>query len=213
MQNPHDLGAESAPGYDAPVDVPLDLQTLCDAVRAGRRFSYRSFWGHQAPRGRLTDACFSQWWPSPFAVDGHTFPTAEHFMMFAKARLFGDDPTAERVLTAASPRLAKDLGREVKGFSEERWAALRFDVVTVGNLAKFEQTPALGAHLLGTGEAVLVEASPDDLIWGIGLHRGEEGAGDPLRWRGLNLLGFAVTRARRLLTGHEERPELPFAVR
>jgi predicted NAD-dependent protein-ADP-ribosyltransferase YbiA (DUF1768 family) len=43
---------------------------------------------------------------------------------------------------------------------------------------------------------VLVEASPRDRVWGIGISAGHEHATDPARWRGLNLLGFALMEAR-----------------
>lgn len=130
---------------------------------------------------------------------GETYATAEHWMMAGKARLFGDEEARAEVLAAGHPRDAKAAGRTVRGFDEERWRAERFAVVVEGSVHKFGQHPALGAYLLGTGERVLVEASPVDPVWGIGLAADDALAQDPAHWRGLNLLGFALMAARERL--------------
>ncbi|MGJ5203315.1 NADAR family protein [Bradyrhizobium sp. HKCCYLR20261] len=97
------------------------------------------------------------------------------------------------------PSQAKKLGREVRGFDDARWTAHRFDIAVRGNVAKFGQNPPLGQWLRSTAEAVLVEASPVDRIWGIGLAADDPRARDPLTWLGLNLLGFALMKARAAL--------------
>jgi ribA/ribD-fused uncharacterized protein len=84
----------------------------------------------------------------------------------------------------------------VRGFDADRWDAARWEIVVRGNLAKFRQNPELGAFLANTGDRVLVEASPVDRIWGIGLAEDDARAQDPERWRGINLLGFALMEAR-----------------
>ncbi|MGC3998353.1 MAG: NADAR family protein [Anaeromyxobacter sp.] len=148
--------------------LPLDLEALRAALRAGQSFRYRFFWGHTPGEdGALSDAVFSQWWPATFELEGHVYRTAEQWMMAEKARLSGDEATRAAILEAPEPARSKKLGRQVKGFDEARWAAVRFDLVTTGNLAKFEQDPALRAYLLSTGDDVLVEASPFDQISGI----------------------------------------------
>lgn len=155
------------------------------------------FWGHQpSTDGSVTKSCFSQWWFSPFTIDGIEYRTAEHFMMASKARLFGDTATLQRILSAAHPKQAKDFGRLVSDFDEAVWLAHRFDFVVAGNQAKFSQHPDLAKFLLGTGQRVLVEASPVDRIWGIGLAADSPDAAHPERWRGLNLLGFALMQVR-----------------
>lgn len=155
------------------------------------------FWGHQASRdGSLSKSCFSQWYEAPFTVEGDTYRTAEHFMMAGKARLFDEAATREKILAARTPGEAKKLGREIRSFDEAIWSEARFDLVTRGNVAKFTQNPALGAFLLGTGDKVLVEASPLDAIWGIGLAATDAAARDPHNWQGLNLLGYALMAAR-----------------
>jgi ribA/ribD-fused uncharacterized protein len=120
-------------------------------------------------------------------------------MMSGKARLFGDEETAAAIVAAAHPKQAKDLGRRVRGFDDDTWVAARFDLVVRGNLAKFGQNDDLRGFLLGTGQRVLVEASPVDRVWGIGLAADDERAEHPARWNGLNLLGFALMDVRQIL--------------
>ncbi|PBC79944.1 hypothetical protein BX265_4773 [Streptomyces sp. TLI_235] len=180
--------------------LPADTRTreqLTALVEAGARPKYLLFWGHRPePDGRIGAGSLSQWWPGEFTVDGVAYRSAEHWMMAGKARLFGDGETLARILAAATPGEAKKLGRLVRGFDEVRWAAERFELVVAGNVAKFGQDEALRAYLLGTAQRVLVEASPLDRLWGIGLAADNERATRPHEWRGLNLLGFALMEAR-----------------
>jgi len=170
---------------------------LVAAEAAGELPELLFFWGHRPQRnGRPGAGCLSQWWPSPFTSDGVEYPTAEHWMMAQKARLFGDAGGIAAVLAAASPGAAKAAGRAVRGFDERAWAAARFDLVVAGNVAKFRQNPELGDYLRATRGKVLAEASPLDRIWGIGLAAGHPDAAAPSRWPGLNLLGFALMAAR-----------------
>ncbi|WP_344050276.1 NADAR family protein [Streptomyces thermoalcalitolerans] len=177
-------------------------EALVRAVRAGRRVKYLHFWGHRPrPDGRLGASCLSQWWPSPFTVDGVEYATAEHWMMAAKARLFRDREAERRVLAAKHPAEAKKAGRLVRGFDEAVWREERFGIVVEGSVHKFAAHDDLREFLLNTGERILVEASPVDRVWGIGLAATDDGAMDPERWRGPNLLGFALMEARRRLRG------------
>ncbi|HVK20308.1 MAG TPA: NADAR family protein [Actinokineospora sp.] len=164
---------------------------------------YVLFWGHRPlPDGRIGKPCLSQWWPAEFVVDGTRYPTAEHFMMAGKARLFGDDAIAEKILATDSPREVKDLGRAVSGFDADRWTEHRYPIVVAGTYAKFSQNPALAGYLIGTGDKVIVEASPVDPVWGIGLAADHPDARTPAKWQGLNLLGQALMEVRaRLLLG------------
>jgi ribA/ribD-fused uncharacterized protein len=161
---------------------------------------YLFFWGHTpTPGAPVGKECLSQWYESPFEVDGHRYPTAEHWMMAQKALVFGDPGSAEAIRRTSHPGAAKKIGREVSGFDPEVWEAHRFEIVVTGNVHKFSQHPELRDFLLGTGSRVLVEASPRDCIWGIGLSAQNERAHHPDTWRGLNLLGFALMEARRRL--------------
>ncbi len=144
--------------------------------------------------------CFSQWYRAPFTLDGHTYATTEHYMMAEKARLFQDEATRQAILGASHPHEAKTLGRQVQNFEEGPWDAARFEIVVQGNLAKFSQHPALRTFLLDTGQRVLVEASPVDAIWGIGLAQDHPQAANPAEWPGLNLLGFALMEVRAQLS-------------
>jgi ribA/ribD-fused uncharacterized protein len=160
------------------------------------------FWGHRPPaRGGVGKSCLSQWYPAPFAVDGVRYATAEHFMMAGKARLFGDAEAERLVLASDDPGKAKGAGRRVRGFDEDTWAEHRYDLVVRANLAKFGRHRALTDFLLGTGDRLLVEASPYDTVWGVGLSADRPEARRPSRWRGLNLLGFALMDVRRALGG------------
>ena len=173
------------------------VDELLAFVLEGGQPEYLTFWGHRRPgAGGVGKGCLSQWWPVEFTVDGMTYNSAEHFMMAAKALLFGDADTADRIRQAPHPGAAKALGREVRGFDEQRWAERRFDLVVAGNLAKFGQHPDLLGFLLGTGRRVLVEASPRDAVWGIGLAADDDRAASPENWPGLNLLGFALMEVR-----------------
>ena len=178
----------------------LNLRSIEDlrrALEAGATPKYVLFWGHQPNAdGSIGKGCFSQWFEASFEVDGQTYLTAEHFMMAEKARLFGDMETRASILAARTPAEAKKLGRGVKGFDDARWEQARFDIVVRANEAKFSQNRALRDYLLTTGGRVLVEASPVDRIWGIGLAANDERALDPRAWRGLNLLGFALMEVR-----------------
>jgi ribA/ribD-fused uncharacterized protein len=184
-----------------PTTAPGTVDELLAALDSGARVRYLLFWGHQPQRdGGVGPGCLSQWWPAGFTVQGVMYRTAEHWMMVGKARLFGDDAIAERILASEDPGAAKALGRKVRAFDQQVWEQHRFDLVVAGSMAKFEQNPPLADFLRATGTRVLVEASPVDRIWGIGLAANDPRAEDPAQWRGLNLLGFALMRARAKLS-------------
>jgi len=181
-------------------ELILSREALIAAGDAGQTFKYVFFWGHtERDLDVVSAACLSQWYPSPFEADGVRYATAEHYMMAGKARLFGDDEMLEQILSAGSPAEAKKLGRKVRHFDHEAWTAACFDIVVAGNVAKFSADARLRDYLVGTGERVLVEASPRDRIWGIGMGKNNPAASNPREWRGKNLLGFALMKARRAL--------------
>ncbi|EDY44314.2 NADAR family protein [Streptomyces sp. SPB074] len=172
-----------------------------DPAAVRRRVKFVHFWGHTS-RGRGVDkGCLSQWWPAPFTVGDATYATAEHWMMARKARLFGDTAAENAAFTARGPAQAKAAGRLVRGFDDATWERERFRIVVEGSVHKFSADPGLTAFLLGTGDRVLVEASPLDRIWGIGLAADNPAASEPAKWRGQNLLGFALMAARDILRG------------
>lgn len=179
----------------------MNVETLISQMQAGARPKWLHFWGHTPQKdGSLGKTCFSQWWAGhPFELEGTHYATAEHFMMAEKARLFGDAETLAEILVAKSPAIAKKLGRKVSGFDDARWLAARWDIVVRGNMAKFSQHADLKEFLLHTGDRVIVEASPYDRIWGIGMAATDANAEKPAQWKGLNLLGFALMEVRERL--------------
>ncbi|MCS5712180.1 NADAR domain-containing protein [Candidatus Berkiella aquae] len=179
-----------------------DVEALIQAIREGFNPQYLFFWGHQSKVGTsIGKSCLSQWYPAPFQINNLTYLTAEHYMMAEKARLFNDQVIVEKILKAICPQEVKALGREIKHFDEAQWREQRSEIVIQGNLAKFAQNPLLKHFLLKTANQVLVEASPVDKIWGIGLAENDLQIQDPEKWLGLNLLGFALMKVRRRLKG------------
>jgi len=173
---------------------------LIDRLRKGEIPKYLFFWGHQPSKsGEITASCFSQWWVSEFAEDGISYKTAEHWMMAQKALLFDDQETFYKIIEAKTPGAVKAFGREVKNFENSVWEEKRFDIVVKGNFYKFSQNPDLKEFLHNTNDRIIVEASPVDNIWGIGLVADDEKARSPETWQGLNLLGFALMEVRDML--------------
>jgi ribA/ribD-fused uncharacterized protein len=178
------------------------VEELRMLVEAGATVKYLHFWGHQPePDGTPGRGSLSQWFEAPFVVDGVRYRTAEHWMMAEKARLFGDQEAERAAIDAANPALAKAAGRTVRDFDDAVWDRERFEIVVHGNTHKFAAHPAMREFLLRTGSRVLVEASPRDRVWGIGMGARNENAENPAAWRGLNLLGFALMEARERLRG------------
>jgi hypothetical protein len=151
----------------------------------------------------------SQWHRAAFVVGGVTFTHAEQYMMYAKALLFGDREAAARVLKAETPAEQQAIGREVRGFDESVWVLFREGIVFAGNYARFSQNIDQRELLLATRGTTLVEASPHDCVWGIGLAADDPRALDRSQWRGLNLLGEALTRVREVLLWEQSRAVAP----
>ncbi|MCD1259442.1 NADAR family protein [Paenibacillus athensensis] len=150
--------------------------------------SFTYFWRTESP--------FSQWHPAVFKLEDQTFNCAEQYMMYAKANLFGDNAIAERILRARSPIEQKKLGRSVSGFQQDLWASRCKAIVYTGNYAKFTQNEHLLAALLSTQGTTLVEASPDDRVWGVGLSEDDPAICDRRTWKGTNWLGEVLTQLR-----------------
>ncbi len=170
---------------------------LKEQVESGLPIKFIFFWGHTNQfNEELGKFCFSQWFVAPFTADGIVYPTAEHWMMAQKALLFNDQEAYHKIIAAQKPGEAKDLGRTVRNFDETLWNAKRYEIVVQGNIHKFTQHLAMAEYLIGTGDRILVEASPVDAIWGVGLAADSNKIKDVDAWRGLNLLGFALMEVR-----------------
>lgn len=154
------------------------------------------FWRNKSP--------FSNWYPSKFTYNGIEFTRGEQYMMYRKAMLFNDTEIAQLILETDNPATHKALGRQVRNYNENKWAAVRVDVMVEGLYEKFNQNPKLKQALLDTGDTEIAEASPVDFIWGIGLAEEDPNALDKSKWRGQNLLGIVLMRVR-----DELRRELP----
>jgi ribA/ribD-fused uncharacterized protein len=163
------------------------------------KLEFTFFFGHTNYKEFITPTCFSQWYPSPFVEDGVDYPDAEHYMMARKAMLFSDEGSLKKILASKDPARAKFLGRKVTGFDHGKWEEHKFDIVLQGSLLKFSQNQELGEFLLSTNDNIIVEASPFDPVWGIGMSAGDPYAKHPKFWAGENLLGFALMETRRQL--------------
>jgi len=146
---------------------------------------------------------FSQWTHCNFTVDEEHYTSCEQYMMAEKAKLFGDEDARQQIMNVHQPSVQKTIGREVKGFIKDEWEKIEengkpycWNVVYKGNMAKFTQNPGFQEVLLNTGDTLLVEASPSDRIWGIGLREDDPKALDRDSWRGTNWLGEVLTQVR-----------------
>lgn len=137
-----------------------------------------------------------QWFPSQFEEEGRTYNCTEQYMMAEKAKLFGDEEIREKILNSEDPRIIKAFGRKVSNFNQKIWDENKFKIVVRGNFLKFSQNPSLKSKLLATKGTKMVEASPLDAIWGIGLDVKAALSKDPETWPGQNLLGKALDEVR-----------------
>ena len=180
--------------------MKYDVDSIIGCGKVLQREDFVFFWGHIARTEKQTKACLSQWFPCSFLVDDIYYNCAEQFMMAEKARLFHDEDALHKIMQAYDPMEQKKLGRRVQGYEDAVWKACCYDVVVRGNVAKFFQNEKLHDFLISTGDKVLVEASPKDSVWGIGLDENSPDAINPQRWQGTNLLGFALMEVRDILT-------------
>ncbi len=139
---------------------------------------------------------FSNHYISPFSIDGITFNCGEMYMMYHKAKLFNDMESMVKILNEESPKKQKDLGRKVIGFDSTIWYHNCQRIMVNGLKEKFMQNPDICDILLETGDRKIVEASPDDDIWGIGLAEDDPLILDEANWKGKNLLGKVLMEVR-----------------
>jgi ribA/ribD-fused uncharacterized protein len=158
------------------------------------RNGYALFWG-QWP---------SNWASSPMVIENVRYNCVEQFMMAEKARLFSDFNCLRAIMAAPNPKNQKALGRKIRGFNDVEWEKVRYSIVLKGTLEKYKQNAELQQCLLETGDAVFVECSPYDGIWGIKMGREHPDVTNPSKWNGLNLLGKAITEARTIIKNEIE---------
>ena len=138
----------------------------------------------------------SNWYLSDFELKGKKFSSMEQYMMFSKAMLFGDEVSAREIMNTSDVGKIKALGRGVKHYNDIIWNGMRQLVIYEGLMAKFSQNESLKKKLLGTGNAILAECAVQDKIWGIGCSMKEVNRLDMTKWKGQNLLGFALMKVR-----------------
>ena len=202
------------------------VATKSVATKSAVKPSYIAFWRPKDP-----DAIYGQWYGSKFTFDSKirqalpaeitalplfsdhpeiidgfegTYNCAEQFMMLGKALLFEDAYIADQIRNEHSPARQKKLGRTVSGFDNDTWMQYATDIVVLGSYLKFTQYWKLKQSILDTGDAVLIEGSPMDKIWGVGLRFDDPKIANQKNWKGQNLLGKCLMRAREIIRDEEE---------
>ncbi|MCC4213719.1 NADAR family protein [Leeuwenhoekiella parthenopeia] len=178
----------------------MDNAQLIKLFDSGENLKFLFFWGHQKSDS-VTKSCFSQWYEISFEIEGVTYHNAEQFMMAQKALLFKDHDIYNQIISSTKPGKVKELGRQVRNFDQQVWEDRRYDIVVRGNYHKFSQNKELSTFLINTNDRILIEASPVDTIWGIGLAQDDERVLNPNLWKGQNLLGYALMEVRDQLKG------------
>lgn len=174
------------------------LENIIERFKENEELDFLFFWGHTV-KDEVTKTCFSQWFPCEFEENNITYKTAEHYMMANKAKLFGDKDIFDKILKSETPNEAKSLGRTVKNFDVQIWDDHKYEIVKQANILKFSQNREFKDFLLSTNDKIIVEASPYDTIWGIGMLESDKNINNPLLWNGENLLGFALMEVRDML--------------
>lgn len=139
---------------------------------------------------------FSNFHPIKIKYNKINFYTTEQIFMWEKALYFEDKEIAQKIMVTAEPSECKRLGRQIKNFDADKWSIVSYDIMVNANYHKYSQNPILKDLLLETGDKTLVEASPFDKIWGVGLASFNDEILDEKNWRGQNLLGKALMEVR-----------------
>ncbi|MDR1540596.1 MAG: NADAR family protein [Clostridiales bacterium] len=195
--------------YDGPHGLPMDMrgvaqwtpggeakytrQALVNTLGGRELADITCFW---KPQPKVNSSCLGQWQPSIFKVNGRVYTCAEQYMMAEKARIFEDEEMLAKIMASKSPKNMKALGRKVKSYDDAVWDKVKHSVALNGNWLKFTQNEKMKEYLLKTGDSVLIEASPFDKIWGVGMSEMDPLIKNPALWNGCNLLGFALMEVR-----------------
>lgn len=149
--------------------------------------------------------CFSNHYMcEKLVIDDMSFYCTEQYYMFYKARVFSDKEAMKQIMQTKDSKLMKRIGSNVKGFDQDKWYKIAIQVMVIASIKKYEQNPALRRQLFETAGTELVETSPTDERWGIGLSLFDWRLRDKEMWRGMNILGRLLTMLRDKLL---ERPE------
>lgn len=141
----------------------------------------------------------SNWYPSEFIVNGTVFSSMEQYMMYKKAVYFHDKEIADKILMTDDVVEIKALGRLVANYNDNYWNGVRQIIVFEGLFAKFSQNEDLKSQLKAMGNTLLAECAVSDRIWGIGLSMKDPDRFEIDKWKGQNLLGYALMMVREQL--------------
>lgn len=144
---------------------------------------------------------YSNWHPATF-VDiwsGVTFKNSEQAFMWYKAYEFNDEVALKRIEFESNPRDVKKIGRTIQNYNDELWNKSRLRIMMYVNYLKFTQNAEFLSELIATEDKILVEASPLDCIWGVGLAEDNPLILDEKNWKGQNLLGVSLMEVRKVL--------------
>lgn len=178
------------------LNMKYSVETIKQIACENPDLQFVYFWAEKPTKNGVSETCLSQWYDTAFEVAGVKYHTAEQYMMAQKALLFNDLVVYGEIMAADNPREYKKLGRKIRNFDGKVWDTKKYEIVVEGNKAKFSQNVELKEFILSTGDAILVEASPYDKIWGIGLYPAQAAKGSVDEWKGLNLLGCALMEVR-----------------
>ena len=144
---------------------------------------------------------FSNWSAAKFQdeITGIRFENTEQAFMWQKARFFLDTDIMDEIIGVSNPKIVKELGRRIKGYDDKSWTCVRYGFMVYVNYLKYSQNPQFAIELKNTGNKTLVEASPYDKIWGIGLGLDDTRIEEDVFWKGQNLLGKALMEVRGML--------------
>lgn len=177
--------------------IKYNKKSLEETNKEFKKKEFVFFWEDQPSNAsRISKTCLSQWWSCIFCENDIRYSSAEQYMMHQKALLFKDYIIAEKIMSTENPKEIKKYGRKIEDFDEKYWKKNREKIVLQGNLLKFSQNSNLYDYMLSTKEQILVEASPVDRIWGIGMKENDDNICNLNKWKGENLLGFILMEVR-----------------
>ena len=182
----------------------MNLEKLKELYGFGVDFDFIFFWGSKSKDSKVNITCLSQFYKCDFEEKGIKYNCCEQYMMAKKAELFDDKEILNEIMSESNPKVIKGLGRKVRNFDSEIWDKNRINIVKNGNYLKFTQNEELKEYLLSTNDAILVEASPYDRIWGIGLSKEDKRSRNPNMWKGKNYLGFVLMDVRDIIKEETE---------